>query len=174
MAKRITRKFEAFAMHAHLDTSATYNDIFEKLRRLPAARRIYEFTTDLVLAFPIVQKTKDGLFFIQAVEGGSLSALVLNKRTGDTRENRLAELEMLSEATDLVVDPDHRRVAVEYVRRGAKAPLIDTAIEGLIRHNYPKDGNIRLGFAPIIQENFITDINSFERIREASISSYPT
>lgn len=168
MAKRLTRKFEAYVMHAHHDTPATYSDLFQKLFDLKREERIFRFSPDVVVGFPIVVKDGAG-FFIQAVEGSDDSPLVLNVDTGDTRENILARSEMLSHATHFLVSPNNRRAAIEYSQRGAKAPTLALAVEGILKAHYPDLKNIGFSFAPVIRKNFITEINAFERIREASI-----
>lgn len=168
MAKRLTRKFEAYVMHAHHDTPATYSDLFQKLASLQREDRIYRYSDEVVVGFPIVVKDGDG-YFIQAVEGGDNSALVLNVETGDTRENILGRAEMLSHATHFVVSPKKRRAAIEFSQRGAKSQMLALAIEEILRFHYPNLANIGFSFAPVIRKNFITEINAFERIREASI-----
>jgi hypothetical protein len=168
MAKRLTRKFEAYVMHAHHDTPATYADLFVRLARLKREDRIYRHSPEVVIGFPIVVKEGDG-YFIQAVEGGDDSALVLNVETGDTRENILGRAEMLSHATHFVVSPKKRRAAIEFSQRGAKSQMLALAIEGILRSHYPELKDIGFNFAPVIRKNFITEINAFERIREASI-----
>ena len=168
MAKRLTRKFEAYVMHAHHDTPATYSDLFQKLASLQREDRIYRYSDEVVVGFPIVVKDGDG-YFIQAVEGGDDSALVLNVETGDTRENILGRAEMLSHATHFVVSPKKRRAAIEFSQRGAKSQMLALAIEEILRFHYPNLANIGFSFAPVIRKNFITEINAFERIREASI-----
>lgn len=169
MAKRSTRKFEAFVMHAHHDTPATYSDLFERLAKLKRGQRIYRFTDEVVFGIPEVSLESDNTYFLQVVEGGDDSALVLNVETGATRENILDRSEMLSHATHLSVSPRRRRAAIEYSQRGAKAPMIAVAIEGILREHYSDLRDIGFSFAPVIKENFITEINAFERIREASI-----
>jgi hypothetical protein len=168
MAKRSPRKLEAFAMHAHHDTPATYTDLFERLRKLRPEDRIYRFTDEVVVGFPIVSKEAEH-YFLQSVLGNPEAALVLNTETGSTRENILAKSEMLSHATHVVISPQKRRAAIEYAQRGAKAPMLAVAIEGILRDNYADLKNIGFSFAAIIRENFITEINTFERIREADI-----
>jgi hypothetical protein len=168
MAKRAPRKFEAFVMHAHHDTSATYSDLFERLRRLRPEARVHRYTDELVVGFPIVSRESDG-YFIQSVLGSPESALVLNTQTGNTRENILAKTELLSHATHLLVSPPKRRAAVEYSHRGAKALMLAESIEGVLRGQYPDLRDIGFSFAPVIRENFIAEINAFERIREADI-----
>lgn len=155
-------------MHAHHDTPATYSDLFQKLAKLRREDRIFRFSPNLVLGFPIVVPEGAG-YFIQAVEGGDDSALVLNVETGDTRENILERSEMLSHATHFVVSPNKRRAVIEYSQRGAKSQVLAAAIEGILRDNYSELQNIGFSFAPVIRKNFITEINAFERIREASI-----
>jgi hypothetical protein len=168
MAKRLTRKFEAYVMHAHHDTPATYSDLFSKLASLSREDRIYRHSAEVVVGFPIVVKEGDG-YFIQAVEGGEDSALVLNVETGRTRENILGRAEMLSHATHFVVSPRKRRAGIEFSQRGAKSQMLASAIEGILRSHYSELDNIGFSFAPVIRKNFITEINTFERIREASI-----
>lgn len=168
MAKRSTRKFEAYVMHAHHDTPATYSELFQRLAKLKPEDRLYRYSTEVIIAFPIVVKEGSG-YFIQAVEGGDDSALVLNVETGNTRENLLGRSELLSHATHFTVSPRKRRAAIEYSQRGAKAPVLALAIEGILKAQYPDLGDIGFAFAPVIRENFITEINAFERIREANI-----
>jgi hypothetical protein len=155
-------------MHAHHDTPATYSDLFAKLAKLKREDRVYRYSPGLVVGFPIVTKEADG-YFLQAVEGGDESALVLNVQTGGTRENILAREEMLSYATNFVVSPTKRRAAIEFSHRGAKADMLALAIEEILKSHYPDLANIGFSFAPVIRKNFITEINGFERIREASI-----
>lgn len=168
MAKRSTRKFEAFVMHAHHDTPATYTNLFQKLAQLQPEDRIYRFSEEVIVGFPIVLEDA-GIFFVQAVQGSDNSALVLNTETGVTRENILRRAEILSHATHFVAAPKKRRVVIEYVQRGAKADMLAAAIEGVLRSSYPELGNVGFSLAPVIKENFITEINAFARIREASI-----
>jgi hypothetical protein len=168
MAKRVFRKFEAFAMHAHHDAPATYMDLFQKLEGLTRNERVVRAADDLVIGFPIVERN-GARFFIQVVEGDDSTPLVLNTETGRTRENILGDAEVLSHATHLVVDPNKRRAAIEFVHRGAKATLISFAIETLLRERYRDLGEMRFEFAPVIRKNFITEINAFERIREANL-----
>ena len=168
MPKNVVRKFEAFAMHAHHDTPATYNALFQALSELRKEDRVFQFSDDVVVGFPIVTHER-GYYFIQVVEGGDHSALVLNIATGSTRENILGKTEVLSHATHLVVSPTKRRAAIEFVQRGAKAVVISAAIEGVLRNHSKPLADMRFEFAPIISKTFISEINSFARIREASL-----
>src|SRR5262249_6920235 len=122
MPKSLVRKFEAFVIHAHHDTPATYVDLFTRLASLSREDRLFP-SGDLVIGFPIVEP-EGNRFFLRAVEGERDSAaLVLNTNTGRTREDVLGAAELLSQATHAVVAPAKRRVAIEFVRRGAKAPV---------------------------------------------------
>ena len=169
MAKRVTRKFEAYAMHMHQDTPAAYADIFRRLAEVPRQRRQVKISdVVVVVGFPIVEA--DGQrYFIRAVEGGDSAALVYNVETGRTRENILGDAEVLTEAAHFVVAPAKRRAAIEYVRRGPKAWLLGVAIEGILKTNYPELSDFNFEFTPIIGDNFISEINSFKRIRMAHI-----
>lgn len=167
MAKRISRRIELFGMHLHNGPTGGYEEIFERLRIIRRNRRVVRVGA-LVLAFPIVRKIGN-LYFIQITEGDPDSAgLVLDATTGETRENVLAENEVLSEATHLLVDPANRRATIEYVRRGAKAIIIASALEGVLQRS---DGlrSIRFEFSPIMTSEFEEEIDRFSRIREARI-----
>lgn len=165
MAKRISRRIELFGMHLHNGPSGTYEEIFERLRTTQRKRRVVEVGS-LVLAFPIVRKVGN-FYFIQVTEGDPNSAgLVLDSTTGETRENVLAKNEVLSEATHLLVDPINRRSTIEYVRRGAKAILVASALEGVLQRSRELR-NIRFEFSPIMTSEFKEEIDRFQRIREA-------
>jgi hypothetical protein len=168
MAKRLVRKLEAFAMHAH-NSRADYRAIFRMLADVPRNARVVELGEGAVVGIPIVDEDR-GTFFLRVVEGDDSAALVLNTSTGGTRENILGESELLSHATHLVVDPSKRRAVIEYMHRGAKAPLIGATIEAILRLRHQREmSEFRFEFAPVIRENFITEINRFERIREANL-----
>lgn len=168
MAKRITRKFEAFVMHAHSEVSISYAGIFQRLMELPGSERVVRAAEDLVLGFPIVERVGSRYFF-QVVEGDDSSPLVLNTETGRTRENVLEEDEVLSHATHVVVDPVKRRAAIEYVHRGAKSGLIGFGIETLLKDRFDDLRDFRFEMMPVIRANFIAEINAFERIRTAML-----
>ena len=168
MVKRVVRKLELFAIHAHHDTASTYVDLFDKLSRVQRARRVIEIS-GIVIGFPIVRARTDGLF-IRATEGDpDSSALVFDRETGRTRETDLSKSEVLSQTTHLYVVPEKRRAAIEYSRRGVKAALLGPAMEGILRANYSELHNIRLEFTAVPTKGFLEEVKQFERIREASI-----
>jgi hypothetical protein len=155
-------------MHAHHDVPATYADLFSRLAKLRREDRVFKYSPEVVVGFPVVEEIS-GNFFIRAVEGSDNAALVLNVETGSTRENILDRSEVLSHATHLVVAPRKRRAAIEFSFRGAKHTMLARAIEGILRESYPDLKDLGFAFAPIIRENFIREVNAFDRIREASI-----
>ncbi|MBN9048241.1 MAG: hypothetical protein J0H78_02195 [Rhizobiales bacterium] len=158
-----------FAMHAHHETTDTYVELFRKLKSLPREDRVVDLAEELVVGFPIVENEERDRFFVQVVEGDNSNPLVLNRDTGNTRENILNESELLSHATHLLFDPRNRRAVIEFVHRGAKAGVISSSIEELMRRNFSEYKSFRFSLSPIVQENFIAEINAFDRIREAAL-----
>lgn len=168
MAKKIVRKIELFALHAHESGGADYEELILALSRVPRQRRVVSIS-GTVIGFPIVSKYREG-YFIQVTEGDpDAVALVFNTRTGETRDASLAEAEVFSDATHMFVVPNARRAAIEYVRRGIKAPLIGAAIEEILRGNVPDLKKLQFEIIAVPSESFVEGIREFERIRIASI-----
>lgn len=169
MAKKVVRKIELYALHAHDIEDVDYDEIFAALARVDRQKRVVEIS-GVVIGFPIVQRMASGGYFIQTTEGDpDAVALVLNRTTGTTREAALGEAEVFSQATHVVVAPNSRRAAVEYVRRGIKAAFLGAAIEGVLRANVEEFSNLRLELVAVPAGSFVSEINQFERIRVASI-----
>src|SRR5690606_26414234 len=55
-----------------------------------------------------------------------------------------------------------------YVKRGAKAEIMARTIEELLRG--VRGDDFRIDFSPLVEENFVREINRFTRIRKASIT----
>ncbi|TPW26040.1 hypothetical protein [Pararhizobium mangrovi] len=168
MSKTVVRKIELFAMHAHPGDDIDYEEIFVRLHDVPRAQRVVR-VRGIVVGFPIVEPLKEG-WFIQITEGDPAdSTLIYDQSTGGTREASLGEAEIISQATHMVVTPSARRAAVEYVRRGIKAPFIAQAIEGIVKRNSPEYGNFNLELVAVTAPSFIEAIDDFKRIRVAGV-----
>lgn len=76
---------------------------------------------------------------------------------------------MFGQATHLVVDPNSRLVAIEYVRQGAKALQLGPAMAGILRDHAPRLADVKIELVPRLNENFTKEIAEFDRIRIASI-----
>lgn len=168
MAKRVSRKLELFTMHAHGMPIMDYSKIFKAFASLPRGRRISN-VNGIYIGFPHVIEIEGG-YFIQAMEGDpDALQLIFDLSTGEAKESNLGVEEIFGQATHFVIAPDSRSVAIEYVRRGAKALLLGPSIAEIIRQNFPEYNKIQLEFLPKIERGFLEEINSFDRIRIASI-----
>ncbi|HVW55565.1 MAG TPA: hypothetical protein VHC00_07785 [Rhizobiaceae bacterium] len=168
MANRTRRKIELYAIHAHETRTFTYDRLFEALSKIPAPQRVFD-VHGYVVGFPVVAKYRGG-YFIQATEGDpDAAALVFDRSTGQTRETDLRGSEVLSQATHMFVSPEERRASIEYVRRGVKAVMLGPAIEGVLSQNIQELRRLRIEFTPRTTEDFVREIQEFERIRLAAI-----
>lgn len=123
---------------------------------------------NLTIAVSDVTSIEDEHFltFVEGEEG--LKPLILDLDTGDTRVDELEEHEMLGSAAHALVNPEKRRILVEYVKSGTKAELMARTIELLLAKIYGED--LRVDFSPVVKEDFVKEINSFTRIRMASLT----
>lgn len=165
----ITRKFEVFAVHCTIESSpAPYRALMEYLSGLERKNRVYEFS-DKILAIPEFERV-GSRYRIAAFEGPKgVNPLIFDATTATPRKEKLRRGEFMAQKTHAFLDIDDRRIAVEYVKAGAKAYDLATAIEGLASEHTRFKG-VQVEFAPIPDENFWSQIIGLERIREAHIS----
>jgi hypothetical protein len=163
-------KLELFAIHAHLtDPSVTYRDLFKALENIPAERR---FAIQRSRAFVIPRiREQDGRFFITVYDGPiGANPVIFDLQSAQERTEILDRSEFVADITHAVVDPDRRRIAIEYVRRGAKADDIANLIEATMAKEGGLFKDIRVEFAPVVDESFSRSIDQFLRIREAALT----
>lgn len=167
-AARINRRIQAFAIHAHGRIfQGDYGQLFRTLAAIEKSERIVRFSTITVAISDI--REIDGKYFLTFTEGEEgLQPLILDIVTGETRDEELGRDEVLVSAAHALVQPEKRRILVEYVRGGAKAETMAATIEALLVRKFDRD--IRIEFAPVIEENFVKEIERFKRIRVASLT----
>lgn len=167
-AARLNRKISAYAIHAHgKDFSGDYEELFSVISSMEKSDRIIKIR-DVVVAITNVSRVADGYFltFVEGEEG--VQPLILDTVTGETRDGDLERDEALGAAAHALVKPNGRRILIEYVKRGAKAEVMARTVEELLRSKRGKD--FRIEFSPLVEEDFVREINRFTRIRMASIT----
>jgi hypothetical protein len=163
----VIRKIIAHVIHAQ-GTKKSYEQIFSSLARLSPADRVFQLDYQVV-GIPNIWEITDG-FLIQFAEGTpGVNPFVLDASSGATRVEPLGRSEVLSDVSHALVYPRRREAAIEYVKRGAKAAVMSTTIEGIMRSRFDDMKNFRIEFTPRIREGFIREINRFERIRIAEL-----
>lgn len=164
----VKRKVQAYAIHAHSKHfKGDYEDLFSRLEAINKRERLVLFGS-IAVAIPEVQRV-GGNISLTFTEGEvGLQPMILDTLTGETRDEELARNEILVSAAHALINPGKRRILVEYVRTGAKAEVMARTIEKLLSTSGFDD--IRVDFAPIIEENFIREIDRFDRIRVASLT----
>ncbi|KAB7786363.1 hypothetical protein [Methylorubrum populi] len=169
MARRVSRKLELFSVHAHNNNEEIdYKKIVSTFKALPRSLRITKIG-NMVFGFPVVTEM-EGIYFMQVLEGDpEATTLIFDRATGRASETELADSELISQATHLVIHPEKRLAAIEYVRRGAKAVQIGPAIASVLKSNTSDFRLLDLEFPPKIAKGFSEQIATFERIRVASL-----
>lgn len=167
MAGRINRKFYKYTLQAHA-APGTYDEIFSRLRRVDRQNRLAEighrriFVSDLtrndlgvVVRFLAIQPDTDFTTFDEIDFSTSDESLPRNKR--------------FAVASHAYFVFGTRRLIFEYVRSGPKAEESLAAIQAILRSQAQDYREFRLSGTPVVEEQFITDINRFERIRVVKI-----
>lgn len=165
---RINRRIQAFAIHAHgRRFSGDYRELFSTIASIDKPKRLARFG-QIAVAISDIRQFED-CFFLTFTEGEiGIQPLILDTATGETREEELDRDEVLVSAAHALVNPEKRRILVEYVRGGAKAEVMASTIEKLLIEAF--DPNSRVSFAPLIEEDFVRQIGLFKRIRVASLT----
>jgi hypothetical protein len=158
-------------MHAHLPGARdlSYPVLFKDFSAIPPEKRNAE-KNDMIIAFPVVQVRGEYLYII-AFEGPvGVNPTIFNIVDGSIRTEQLERGEIIARKTHALVDARRRRLAIEYVRRGAKSFDLAIAIRDILAASEARYRRLDLEFTPIVDEDFLKQINEFERIREAELT----
>lgn len=164
---RTSRKLENFVMHAHVgDTAlADYDELVTYWEEIPAQERIAEVRND-VLILPRLWRLGTALAFV-VYQGEDVAPLIYNAADGSEHLIELEEGELVVERSYGILDPLSRKVVIMYNHYGAKAKDIAVLLQTFARRR-DEWGFLDLEFAPIIGEDFIDEIDRFERVRVSS------
>lgn len=164
----INRKISAYSIHAHgKNFDGNYSAIFSTLSGIEKSDRTVKISS-LTFGISDVVKLETDFFltFIEGEEG--INPLIFDSQTGDTYEDQLEAHEILVSASHALFVPEKRRVLIEYVKSAPKASVMERVIEQLLQKHYGED--FKIGFSPIIEEDFVREIDKFKRIRVASLT----
>lgn len=169
--KRSIRKLELFALHARVGTTrANYQELFSFLAGLSPEIRKYE-SGETVFAFPKFEVTGDIVSIIASTGERGDRPLIHSLASGLDEIMPLADDKFLANRVHTRINLDIREAVIEYNHKGAKADQIAHAIEKVAsEHDPTRYGNLAVELIPIAHRDFIEAIDSFERIRLASVT----
>jgi hypothetical protein len=108
------------------------------------------------------------LVLLTAYEGEEGNPLFFNFENATERIEQLATGEKLARKTHCAIDITSREAAVEYNHRGAKASDIADAL-AIIGGRLMQWPDLEVDLTPVIDQSFLQAINSFSRIRVATV-----
>jgi hypothetical protein len=170
MPRPTSRKLEVFTIHAHFgddtDQAVNYERLFQAIAETRRRQRIVT-VLGKSLALPEF-RLDENLVLLTAYEGEEGNPLFFNFLNATERIEELPTGEKLATKTHCAIDIERREAIVEYNHRGAKADDIAEAIQE-IGKSLTGWGDLEVEFAPVIDQTFLQAINSFERIRSATV-----
>ena len=170
MAGRFTnRKLELFAIHSHIASrNGPYEEIADLLGEISPQHRVVEIGPKAIAIPHVARRGK--FVLMQVFEGPvGVNPLIFDTTRASPRYQVLEQGEIVAQITHAAFDFAGRRVAIEYVRSGAKADDISHAITKILSEQMEGLQDFLLEFAPVIDEQFVREIDRFERIREARL-----
>jgi hypothetical protein len=170
MPRQTSRKLEVFTIHAHFGSNTNqavnYSRLFQQIAETRRAQRIVT-VLGKSLALPEF-RLDDNLVLLTAYEGEEGNPLFFNFLNATERIEQLPRGEKLATKTHCAIDITRREAIVEYNHRGAKADDIAEAIQE-IGKTLTGWADLEVELTPVIDQTFLQAINSFERIRSASV-----
>jgi len=167
---RTSRKLEVFTIHAHFGAKASdavnYQRLFRSISETTLAVRVVNIAGKSI-AFPEF-RLDENIIVLTAYEGEEGNPLFYDFVNAKERIEELPKGEKLATKTHCVINLATREAIVEYNQRGAKAADIAMAIQEIGRSKTTwKD--LEVEFTPVFDQSFLQAVNSFSRIRVASV-----
>jgi hypothetical protein len=170
MPRQTSRKLEVFAIHAHFGDGADGEVNYQRLFQTIAAARRPQRVANIAgksIALPEF-RVDENLVLLTAYEGEEGNPLFFNFESATERIEQLARNEKLARKTHCVINITRREAAVEYNHRGAKASDVADAL-AIIGQRLMQWPELQVEFTPVIDQSFLQAINSFSRIRVATV-----
>jgi hypothetical protein len=168
--RQTSRKLEVFTVQAHFGKSASeavnYRRLFQAIAEATRAQRTVTILGKS-LALPDFRLDED-LVVLTAYEGEEGNPLFFNFEKATERIERLSRGEKLATKTHCAIDIATREAVVEYNFRGAKAGDIAEAIQAIGR-SLTTWSDLEVELTPVVDQSFIQAVNSFQRIRVATV-----
>ncbi len=159
----------AYSLHGRIRSDVIdYSDFFARLAEVDRLRRQTSVGSDLV-AITEIQPVEQAwlLRFVTGEEGAS--ALLYNPRSGEELVGDLGG-NMLAAGAWVLLDPVRRFVAVEQRRPGVSINVMTRTLGHLGVELGILPDRATFDFNPITAPSFIRELDTFARIREASVS----
>lgn len=168
MARKQARSILAYSLHGRTkDGVVDYLAYFQALYRAPAPSRQTSVGDQLIA---VSQMSSVGsTWLMRFVSGDANTApMFFDPRTG---EETTAELsgQILASAVWMMVDPTSRYVAIERKRPGVPVSVIAQALSHFSAELNLADSRSVFDLNPIPAPSFVTELERFERIRQASV-----
>jgi hypothetical protein len=169
-SSRTSRKLEVFTVSAHYGASdnkaVNYQRLFQAVSETSRAQRAISVLGKSV-ALPEF-RVDENIVVLTAYEGEEGNPLFFNFVNATERIEELPRGEKLATKTHGVINIATREAVVEYNQRGAKASDIAEAIQEIGR-KLTGWTDLEVEFSPVVEQSFVQAINSFDRIREATV-----
>lgn len=166
-----TRKLEVFRIQGHFSNDPArrfdYEAFLRAVSQIAPASRIAQIN-EKTLAIPRLL-VADGFARFTAYEGEEGEPLLFNFQQATERIEHLGQGEMLASKTHGLIDIGRREAVVEYNQKGAKASDIGATLEHIANEHVMAMRNAELDITPVINQQFINELNRFRRIRLATI-----
>lgn len=157
----------AYSLHAQdAKFTGNYLEIFEVLKKVPRDERKVKLK-GTTYAVPTIEE-RHGTYFLTFLQGTEDIILIYDEVTGETKEDELGDHEILVSASHALFLPSKRAALVEYVKSGAKAPVIEEVIREILSRHYGAE--FKFMMSPRIERDFLNEIDQLERIRLVSLS----
>lgn len=167
---RTSRKLEVFTVHAHFGPKASdavnLKRLFQSISETALSVRVVNISGKSI-ALPEFRLDED-IIVLTAYEGEEGNPLFYDFVNAKERIEELPKGEKLATKTHGVINLATREAIVEYNQRGAKAADIAVALQEIGR-SLTEWADLEVELTPVFDQSFLQAINSFSRIREASV-----
>lgn len=164
-----TRSFRAYSMHGRSsETTLDYEQFFEWLSSLPPSHLEQEVRSDLTFAVHDIQVRGEDYYIRIASGDPSERPTFYDARRGELIYPSLGDDRWPATVTHVVARPSARVLSLELRRAGVGAGNLERYLRQVALEQGYTD-NFVLDLNPIPTRSFLEELESFTRIREASL-----
>lgn len=164
---RASRGLQAYTLHGHTERGVLdYGEFFSFLAAADPIRR-QASVRDLIVAIPRFHSRR--LHHARFVSGtAGIAPLLYDYATGTERAGQIGKTEVVAATAWVTFDPEHRLVVIEKHRPGVPVYMIERSL-ALMGRELGYASQLTVSLNPIILDTFATEVEQFERIREARV-----
>lgn len=166
---RISRRFAAYALHGHSGLAVVdYAAFLERLSRMPYAARVRTIG-DRTVILASIAGLQESMYLLRLVEGRpGEPPLLFDAETGAERFGEVGATEFVASSALVLVNANSRVVVYERRRPGVPVADFERALSQIGRDAGLVNATFSL--TPILSEDFLSELDDFERIRRAEVS----